>query len=33
MCVFAIDKINYLGHFISTKVVETDPNKIIAIQN
>lgn len=31
-CVFAIDKIEYLGNFVSAKGVETDPNKIITIQ-
>lgn len=32
-CIFAIDKIEYLGHFISSKGVETDPRKVEAVQN
>lgn len=30
-CVFAANKIEYLGHFISAKGVETDPRKIEAV--
>ncbi|XP_048496458.1 uncharacterized mitochondrial protein AtMg00860-like [Beta vulgaris subsp. vulgaris] len=29
-CVFVIDNIEYLGHFISANGVETDPNKVSA---
>ena len=31
-CVFAIDKIEYLGHFISARGVETDPSKVSLVQ-
>lgn len=30
-CNFAMQKVEYLGHFISGKGVETDPKKIAAI--
>lgn len=30
-CAFAIDKVEYLGHFISRSGVETDPQKIAVI--
>ncbi|XP_021867015.2 uncharacterized mitochondrial protein AtMg00860-like [Spinacia oleracea] len=32
-CSFAIDKVEYLGHFISAKGVETDPNKIATVES
>lgn len=30
-CTFAVDKVEYLGHFISAKWVETDLGKISAV--
>ena len=32
-CMFAVNKIEYLGHFITGKGVETDPKKIEAMLN
>lgn len=32
-CVFAGDKVEYLGHYILAKRVETDPKKIVAVQS
>lgn len=32
-CVFAVNKLEYLGHFISDKGVETDPSKISVINS
>lgn len=31
-CAFAIDKVEYLGHFISGQGVETDPEKVAAVE-
>lgn len=30
-CIFASNKVEYLGHFISEKGVETDPSKIAVV--
>ena len=30
-CIFASDKIEYLGHFISAGGIETDPKKVEAV--
>ncbi|KAL9830768.1 putative nucleotidyltransferase, Ribonuclease H [Arabidopsis thaliana] len=30
-CAFAVSKVEYLGHFISGKGIETDPTKIKAV--
>ncbi|XP_074342931.1 uncharacterized protein LOC141680663 [Apium graveolens] len=32
-CAFAVQKIEYLGHFISAQGVETDPNKVSAVNS
>ena len=32
-CYFAIDKVEYLGHFITKEGVSTDPSKIAAVQD
>ncbi|KAJ0493125.1 putative nucleotidyltransferase, Ribonuclease H [Helianthus annuus] len=32
-CIFAVDSISYLGHIISSKGVEAEPDKLQAIQN
>ena len=32
-CVFEIRKIEYLGHFILEKGVETDPRKVESVEN
>ncbi|XP_056690204.1 uncharacterized protein [Spinacia oleracea] len=32
-CSFAIHKLEYLGHFISANGIETDPNKIAAVES
>lgn len=32
-CAFAQEKVEYLGHFISANRVETDPNKVSAIES
>ena len=32
-CTFGATKIEYLGHFISTEGVSTDPSKIKAVQD